>query len=63
MNPESPTVYTSKITCKFEIKPCVEEFVLCGLIYSFLIHNANAQFIKHDNDAIMMRNVTANATS
>ena len=49
MNPESPTVFASKRTYKFEIKPCVEDFVLCFLIFSFLIHNTNAQFVKHDN--------------
>ena len=49
MNPESPTVFTSKRTCKFEIKPCVENFVLCVLIFSFLTHNTNAQFTEHDN--------------
>ena len=59
-NPESPTVYTLKRTCKFEIKPCMEDFVLCVLIYSFLIHNTSVQFIEHDNDVIMMCNVTAN---
>ena len=60
MNLECPTVYTSKRTCKFEIKSCVEYFVLCVLIYFFLIHNTNARFIEHDNDVIMMRNVTVN---
>ena len=60
MNPESPTVYTSRRTCKFEIKSCVEYFVLWFLIYFFLIHNTNARLIEHDNDAIMMRNVTVN---
>ena len=60
MNPGSPTVFTSKRKCKFEIKPCVEDFVLCVLIYFFLIHNTNAQYIEHDNDVIMMRNATAN---
>ena len=49
MNPESPTVFTSKRTCKFEIKPCVEDFVLCVLIFSFLIHNTHAQLTEHDN--------------
>ena len=49
MNPESPTVFTSKRTCKFEIKPCVEDLVLCVLIFSFLIHNTNVQFTEHDN--------------
>ena len=49
MNPESPTVFTSKGTCKFEIKPCVEDFVLCVLIFFFLIHSPNAQFTEHDN--------------
>ena len=48
-NPESPTVFTSKSTCKFEIKPCVEDFLLCVLIFSVLIHNTNAQFTEHDN--------------
>ena len=60
MNPESPTVCTSKKTCKFEIKPCVEDFVLFILIYSFVFHNNNTQLFEHDNDVIMMRNVTAN---
>ena len=60
MNPESPTVYISKRTYKFEITSCVEYFVLCVLTYFFLIHNTNAQFIEHDNDVIMMRNVTDN---
>ena len=49
MNPESPTVFTSKRTCKFEIKPCVDDFVLCVLIFFFLIHNTNAQFTEDDN--------------
>ena len=44
MNPESPTVFTLKRTGKFEIKFCVEDFVLCVLIYSSIIHNANARF-------------------
>ena len=60
MNTESPTVYNSKRTCKFEIKSCVEYFVLCVLICFFLIHKTNARFIDHDNDVIMMRNVTVN---
>ena len=45
-------------TYKFEIKSCVEYFVVCVLIYFFLIHNTNAGFIEHDNDVIMMRKVT-----
>ena len=49
MNLESLTVFTSKRTCKFEIKPCAEDFVLRVLIFSFLIHNTNAQFTEHDN--------------
>ena len=51
MNPESPSVFTSKRTCncKFEIKPCVEDFVLCVSILSFLIHNTNSRFTEHDN--------------
>ena len=32
MNPESPTVFTTKRTSRFEIKPCMEDFVLCILI-------------------------------
>ena len=59
MNPECPTLYTSKRTCKFEIKSCVEYFVLCVLIYSSFIHNTKAQFIEHDDDVIIMRNVLA----
>ena len=49
MNLESPTVFISKRTCKFEIKPSVEDFVLCVLIFTFQIHNTNAQFTEHDN--------------
>ena len=60
MNPEPPTVYTSKRTCKFEIKSYLDEFVLCVVIYSFLMHNINSQFIECDNDVIMMSNVAAN---
>ena len=58
-NPESPTVFTSKRTGKLEIKPCVEDFVLWVLIYTFLIHS-NAQCIEHDNDVTLMLNLTAN---
>ena len=32
LNSESPNVFNTKRTCKFEIKPCVENFVLCILI-------------------------------
>ena len=34
MNPESPAVFTSN--CNYEIKPCLEDFVLYALIFSFL---------------------------
>ena len=60
INRESPTVFTLKKAGKFEIMPCVEGFVLCALIYSLLIYNTNAQFIEHDNNSKMMRNVTTN---
>ena len=60
INPEPSNVYTLKRTRKFEIKSWVEDFVLCGLIYSFLIHNTNAQFIEHGNDVIMKSSVTVN---
>ena len=29
VNPESPTIFASKRTGKFKIKPCMEDFVLC----------------------------------
>ena len=60
INRESPTVFTAERAGKFEIKPCVEHFVLCALIYCLLIYNTNAQFIEHGNDSKMMHNVTTN---
>ena len=32
--------------------------MLCDLIYSFIIHNTDAQFTKNDNGVKMMRNVS-----
>ena len=47
-----------QVNLRFEIKPCVEDFVLCVLIYSFIIHNRNAQFIENDNGVKMIHNVS-----
>ena len=43
---------------RFEIKPCVEDFVLCVLMYSFIIHNTSAQFTENDHGVKMIRNVS-----
>ena len=47
-----------QVNIKFEIKPCMEDFALCVLIYPFIIHNTNAQFTENDNGVKMMRNVS-----
>ena len=39
MNPESSTVYISKRAYTFEIKPCVEYFVLYVLCVASTINN------------------------